>query len=250
MNRDATDLAGVRHEKFETLGSTNAEALARARAGERGPLWISAVRQTAGRGRRGNVWDSPAGNLYASLLLSDPSTPALAPQLSFVTGVALYDAVARFVEQKLPLSLKWPNDLLLNGQKIAGLLVEAESAQGFTVAIGIGVNCQRHPIGASYPTTDLRANGVDVEPPQLLQALAAAMTRRLEQWQRGKGFALIRTDWLDRAAGLGKLIKVRLPERQLDGIFNGIDDEGQLLLATSAGRTEIIRAGDVFAMGT
>jgi len=112
MNREATDLAGVRHVAYETLGSTNAEALARARAGERGALWISAQAQDAGRGRRGSSWTSAPGNLYATLLLADPSPPAQAPQLSFVAALALHDAVAECAPQVGPLlKVKWPNDL-------------------------------------------------------------------------------------------------------------------------------------------
>src|SRR4051794_17030380 len=115
MNREATGLAGVRHITYQTLGSTNAEALALARAGERGPLWISAASQSDGRGRRGNSWQSPPGNLYATLLLSEPSLPAVAPQLSFVAGLAVHDAVsAKAPELAAALALKWPNDLLLS----------------------------------------------------------------------------------------------------------------------------------------
>src|ERR1044071_4945010 len=111
MNREATDLAGVRHETYEMLGSTNAEALARARAGERGPLWISAAAQNAGRGRRGNAWVSPPGNLYATLLLTEPSDKSIAAQLAFVAGLALHDAVADCAPQFGPqLKVKWPND--------------------------------------------------------------------------------------------------------------------------------------------
>src|SRR5476651_2257276 len=123
MNREATDLAGVRHIAYETLGSTNAEALVRARAGERGLLWISAQTQSAGRGRRGNAWVSPAGNLYATLLLTEPSALETAPQLSFVAALALHDAIATCAPQLGPLlKVKWPNDLLLGGAKVAGIL--------------------------------------------------------------------------------------------------------------------------------
>src|SRR5207342_410468 len=113
MNREATGLAGVRHIVYETLGSTNADALALARAGERGPLWITAQSQNAGRGRRGSRWVSPPGNLYATLLLTKPSRPEQAPQLSFVAALALHDAVAACAPQLGPvLKVKWPNDLL------------------------------------------------------------------------------------------------------------------------------------------
>ena len=156
MNREATDLAGVRHMNYETLGSTNAEALALARAGERGPLWISARTQSAGRGRRGSHWVSPAGNLHATLLLSDPSPAALAPQLSFVAALAVHDAIAACAPQLGPdLKVKWPNDLLVEKAKVAGILIEGESEPTFAVAIGIGVNCVAHPDNADYPAADL-----------------------------------------------------------------------------------------------
>ena len=135
MNREATDLAGVRTITYETLGSTNAEALARARAGERGPLWITAATQSAGRGRRGSTWVSTPGNLFATLLLTEPSVPDIASQLSFVTALALHDAVAECAPQLGPLlKVKWPNDLLLGGAKLAGILIEAESVAGRAIA--------------------------------------------------------------------------------------------------------------------
>ncbi|MBI3702787.1 MAG: biotin--[acetyl-CoA-carboxylase] ligase [Rhizobiales bacterium] len=160
MNRDATDLAGVRHKSYETLGSTNAEALALARAGERGPLWVSALAQTAGRGRRNSTWASPPGNLYATLLVNEPSLTELAPQLSFVTALALHDAVVARAPQLGPLlAVKWPNDLLLGMAKVAGILIEGESGPTFSVAIGIGVNCAAHPRDTAFPATDLASAG-------------------------------------------------------------------------------------------
>ncbi len=249
MNREATDLAGVRHETYETLGSTNAEALARARAGERGALWISAKAQDAGRGRRGSAWTSSPGNLFATLLLSDPSPPPLAPQLSFVAALALHDAVAECAPQIGPLlKVKWPNDLLLGGAKLAGILIEGESEPSFAVVIGFGVNCVAHPPNTPYPATDLAAAGALVEPGRVLVALAEAMQRRLAQWARGDGFAGIRADWLKRAAGLGKDIRVRLPEREFSGRFEGLDDAGHLLVRGPAGLVTVT-AGEVFDLG-
>jgi BirA family biotin operon repressor/biotin-[acetyl-CoA-carboxylase] ligase len=247
MTRDATDLAGVRHEHFETLGSTNAEALARARSGERGPLWISAAAQTGGRGRRGKAWASPPGNLYATLLLTEPSPPALAPQLSFVAGLAVHDAVVACAPTLAP-KLKWPNDVLLDGRKLSGMLIEAESQPRFSVAIGIGVNCTSHPAGTDYGATDLQANSVAVAPQALLTGLAVAMDTRLAQWTAGAGFAGIRSDWLACAASLGESIMVRLPDRELTGVFEGIDADGCLLIATPDNITETVAAGDVFTM--
>src|SRR5262249_38025483 len=156
MNREATGLAGVRHLAHETLGSTNAEALALARAGERGPLWITSTSQSAGRGRRRHQWVSPPGNLYATLLLTQPSLPERAAQLSFVAALALHGAVATCAPKLSPaLKVKWPNDLLVGQAKVAGILIEGESEPLFSVAIGIGVNCVSHPSNTAYPATDL-----------------------------------------------------------------------------------------------
>lgn len=242
--------AGVRHIALETVGSTNAEALSRARNGERGPLWVTARSQAIGRGRRGNQWASPPGNLYATLLLSEPSPPELAPQLSFAGALAAHDAVAQCAPHIGPmLQLKWPNDVLVGKAKLAGLLIEGESEPVFSVAIGIGVNCASHPDNTIYPATDLASQGAIVQPATLFAALSAAMHRRLQQWQNGSGFAATRSDWLARAAGLGEPIRVRLPEKELSGRFEGLDDNGRLLLR-EADDVQVITAGEVFGFGS
>jgi len=249
MNREATDLAGVRHRPYDTLGSTNAEALALARAGERGPLWVTAQSQSAGRGRRGSAWVSPPGNLYASLLLSEPSPNPLAPQLSFVAALALHDALCDCAPRLGPLlKLKWPNDVLLGPDKLAGILIEGESEPVFAVVIGFGVNCASHPPGTAFPATDLLKAGAVVAPDALLGVLSTGILRRLSQWQSGAGFAGIRTDWLARAAGLGEDIRVRLPERELTGRFSGLDAAGRLLVE-QRGALTTVTAGEVFGLG-
>ncbi|HEY7230628.1 MAG TPA: biotin--[acetyl-CoA-carboxylase] ligase [Pseudolabrys sp.] len=249
MNREATDLAGVRHMNYETLGSTNAEALALARGGERGPLWISARTQSAGRGRRGSHWTSLAGNLHATLLLTEPSPAAQAPQLSFVAALATHDAITACAPQLGPeLKVKWPNDLLVKKAKVAGILIEGESQPAFAVAIGIGVNCAGHPDDTDYPAADLAGLGALVVPDNLLQELAAAMQKRLAQWRGRQGFAATRADWLKRAAGLGETLQVRLPERELSGRFQGLDDAGRLLL-DQVGKVTAVTAGEVFGFG-
>ena len=249
MHREATGLAGVRHETYEILGSTNAEALTRARAGERGPLWITALSQNAGRGRRGRAWVSPPGNLYASLLLSEPAPQPSAPQLSFVAALALHDALCDCAPRLGPMfKLKWPNDLLLGSDKLAGILIEGESEPVFTVVIGFGVNCVNHPPDTSFPAADLLLAGAVVAPEALFAALSAAMVARLAQWESGAGFAIIRADWLARAAGLGEDIRVRLPERELRGRFHGLDEAGRLQVEQPGGLATVT-AGDVFGLG-
>src|SRR5215813_12480691 len=144
--------AGVRLNAHELLGSTNAEALRLASQGERGPLWVTAARQSAGRGRRGRSWVSEPGNLFASLLLTEPAPPEHWPELSFVAALAIHDAIADLAPSVRPqLAVKWPNDLLLGEAKFAGILSEAEGAQ--TVVVGIGINCTSHPSVSDYPAT-------------------------------------------------------------------------------------------------
>jgi BirA family biotin operon repressor/biotin-[acetyl-CoA-carboxylase] ligase len=239
----AAATAGVRLAAYDEIGSTNAEALRCAREGDRGPLWIVAKRQKAGRGRHGRSWVSAPGNLYATLLLNDPGPPSRAPELAFVAAIATYDAVAELAPAVHPqLKLKWPNDLLCDGAKLGGILIEGE---GTAVAIGIGVNCRHHPADTMYPATDLAACGATVPPADLMAALSKAMMQRLEQWQGGSGFTAIRQAWLARAQEPGSAIRVRIGERELSGGYEGIDESGRLLLRSAAGALETISAGDV-----
>jgi BirA family biotin operon repressor/biotin-[acetyl-CoA-carboxylase] ligase len=243
---DESQPVGKRVVVLDLVDSTNAEALRRARARERGPLWIVAREQSAGRGRRGRAWTSPAGNLHATLLLTDPSPPALAPQLGFVAGLALCDAVAGAAPSLASrCALKWPNDLLCGGRKIAGILIEGEG-DPVAVAVGIGANCRHHPDAVEFPATDLAAEGAEVGADALFDDLAVAMEARLGQWNRGSGFAGVRAAWLERAVGVGEPVRVRLSGRETAGCFETIDDSGRLMLRTGAGDLEAISAGDVF----
>ena len=238
--------AGVHLVAFDEIGSTNAEALARARAGEQGSLWIVAARQSAGRGRHGRVWISEPGNLYATLLLTKPAPPARMPELAFVAGLAVYDAVAEAAPSlQSQLMLKWPNDLLCEGAKLAGLLVEGE---GSAVAVGFGINCNHHPAGTAYPATDLSAAGITVSPGGLMRVLSKAMLDRLAQWQRGANFAAIRTDWLAHAHAHGSAMNVRVGAREIFGRYEGIDETGRLLLRTGDDQFEAISAGEIFPL--
>ncbi len=240
--------AGFRLSAHDTLPSTNTEALALARRGETGPLWVTARQQTAGRGRRGNAWISTPGNLYATLLLCDPAAPENALQLSFVAALAVFDAiVGRAAPLREKLALKWPNDILCGGQKLAGILIESDNVEGrLAVAIGIGVNCMHHPVETAYPATDLATAGAAVAAEDLFGALSSAMARRLTLWHRGAGFQSIRADWLKRAAGMGGEMRVRLPNREFSGRAEALDERGRLLLRLADGTLQTITAGDVF----
>jgi BirA family biotin operon repressor/biotin-[acetyl-CoA-carboxylase] ligase len=243
----AVRAAGVRLAEYGAIGSTNAEALALARQGESGPVWLVADCQTAGRGRHGRTWVSEPGNLFATLLLSDPAPARHASELAFVTGIAVHDAVVEMAPCLRPrLMLKWPNDLLCDGAKLSGILIEGEGA---AVAIGVGINCRHHPIETAYPATDLTACGVTASPETLLYALSKTMFDCLHQWQRGAAFATIRRQWLARAHAPGSAISVRIGEGELAGRYEGIDAGGRLLVRTSGGILEAIAAGDVAVHG-
>jgi BirA family biotin operon repressor/biotin-[acetyl-CoA-carboxylase] ligase len=245
MQLDPTaEAAGARLITHDTIGSTNAEAMRLARGGEHGPLWVTAKSQTAGRGRRGRLWVSEQGNLYASLVLTAPAPPERFPELSFVAALALHDVIGgRIPGLAGRVVLKWPNDLLIDRNKFAGILVEGEGA---IVVIGIGVNCVHHPAGTEYPATDLAAAGVRATPESLFAPLTAAMNVRLVQWSRGAGFVSVRADWLARAAGVGKPIRVKAGDGELLGRFETIDESGRLVLRLDDGTMQTVTAGDVF----
>jgi BirA family transcriptional regulator, biotin operon repressor / biotin---[acetyl-CoA-carboxylase] ligase len=250
----AAAAAGFGLATHDTLPSTNTEALMLARNGQSGPIWVTAWQQTAGRGRRGSAWISTPGNLYATLLVSDPAPAESAPQLSFVAALAVHDAIvdrAKALREKL--ALKWPNDILCEGKKLAGILIESESIGArLAVAVGIGVNCMHHPVETAYPATDLATAGAAVAAvaavaaEDLFVALSGAMARRLAQWRRGLGFASIRADWLDRATGMDGEMRVRLPGRELFGRGEALDERGRLILRLADGTLQTITAGDVF----
>ncbi len=248
----AAAAAGLGLIECESLPSTNAEALQRARSGETRPLWIVAKEQTAGRGRRGNAWISQPGNLHATLLLTDPSAAEVAAQVSFVAAVAVHDAVSDCAPALGgTLALKWPNDLLCGDRKISGILIEAETVQRrLAVAVGIGVNCRHHPPHTSYPATDLFTAGADLSAETLFTALSGAMQRRLVEWGGGAGFSVVRAAWLERTCGLDGDLRVKLPDRELVGHCEGLDADGRLLLRLADGRCEAIAAGEVYSIGT
>jgi BirA family transcriptional regulator, biotin operon repressor / biotin---[acetyl-CoA-carboxylase] ligase len=232
--------------RYEELDSTNSEARRRAEAGESGPLWISAARQTAGRGRRGRVWNSGEGNLAATLLLRPEAPQSITGQLSFAAALAAADMVSRFAPGAA-IQVKWPNDVLAEGRKIAGLLLEGSSApQSTWLAIGIGVNLASFPDGTEFPATSLAQLGIaPPSPEEALTVLAARFAHWYDAWMKD-GFEIVRTAWLARASGLGTSIRARLANHQTrSGLFEGIDAGGALLL-NEQGHVRAIAAGEVF----
>ncbi|MFD2183057.1 biotin--[acetyl-CoA-carboxylase] ligase [Rhodoplanes azumiensis] len=238
----------IPHLALDEIDSTNAEALRRARDGEAGPLWITAARQSAGRGRRGRAWTSAPGNLFASLLLADPAPIPEASQISFVAALAVHDAVCAVAPSLASrLALKWPNDLLCGGKKLSGILVEGETRHGLVVVVGIGVNCAHHPDDTLYPTTDLAAEGEPASPQAVFVALAQAMRGRLAEWDASRGFASIRDAWLARGPAPGTPLLVRFGTTETEGRFETIDTHGNLLITGDEG-VQTIAAGDVFPL--
>lgn len=228
--------------------STNMDVLDLARADDPGRVWVVAEAQEGGRGRRGRVWTSELGNLYASALIVDPCEPRRLPDLPFVAAVAAADAVAEASGGRRVPGIKWPNDLLFGGRKFVGILLEAirTSAGHDAIAVGIGVNCRHAPFGTETPATSLLAEGIDVAPEVLFDALRESFAGRFSQWDGGRGFAAVRAAWIERAVGIGGPIRVRLVEGEDEGVFEGIDADGHLLLARADGSRRSISAGDVF----
>jgi len=247
------EAAGYRLLSLEATDSTNDDAARAAKEGDPGPLWVVSREQRAGRGRHGRNWSSPPGNLYASLLLLDPCEPALAPQLGFVAGLALHEALCAVTGLGAPrLALKWPNDLLLDGAKISGLLLEAHrvSAIGpLAIVIGFGVNVVHAPDGTPYAATSLQAVSPGLEREKVFSELAVSFDRCFSAWSKarrlGDPFSAVRRLWLERAAGLGGSVTLRLPGGERTGTFMGLDAHGRLELRTTSG-LELIDAGDLY----
>jgi BirA family transcriptional regulator, biotin operon repressor / biotin---[acetyl-CoA-carboxylase] ligase len=233
---------------LEEVDSTNEEARRRGRAGEPGPLWIAAARQTMGKGRRGRVWIAPPGNLSATLLIRPGRATAACAQLSFVAALAAADMLAQTLRGG-EIALKWPNDVLAGGQKIAGILLESETAADAPaawLAIGIGVNLKAFPDDTDLPATAVATLGATPPSPQdALLDLADGWAKWYEAWREG-GFAPVREAWLARAHGLGRRIRVRLAREEIAGVFRDIDDAGALVLGLPGGVTRTISAGEVF----
>src|ERR1700733_5125205 len=240
--------AGYRLESFDQIGSTNSEAMARARAGERGPMWFVTTEQTAGRGRRQRPWIAPKGNLASSILETVDVAPATAATLGFAAGLAL-EAALRGVAgpAAISLSLKWPNDVLAGQAKLSGILLEAETVPGgsLAVVVGMGTNIVAAPGGTPTPATSLAALGVETSAEELFVGLSDSWAEGRGIWDGGKGFGEIRRRWLALAAGLGQPVSVHTGQATVSGIFDTIDDTGCMILRTLTGDRVPISAGDV-----
>ena len=253
---------GYRLEAHESVGSTNAIALQRAREGDPGTLWVVAKRQERGRGRRGRAWATPTGNLAATLMVVGDLELRLAATLGFVAGLTLADALDAVVPDKKisvgvdggsglgrgsRFELKWPNDVLANGAKLAGILLETILLDDdrHALAIGIGVNVVAYPEDVPYPATSLKALGAGCDAERLFLALSDAWSVRMRLWDEGRGLARIRQSWLEHAAGLGSQVAVRIDGEVVRGVFETIDEDCRFVIRNRAGETLRIAAGDV-----
>ena len=249
--------AGYRLAAFDRIGSTNAEAMSRARDGERGPIWFVTPEQTAGRGRRQRAWIAPRGNLASSVLEVMDVSPSVAATLGFAAGLSLESAlqklsieanVRRARAEPLKFALKWPNDVLADRQKLAGILLEAEAVAGnrLAIVVGIGTNVVAAPEGTPTPATSLSALGVHVGAEELFAALSDAWVEFTGVWDNGRGFAEIRGLWLERAFGLGERVAIQTGTVTVEGTFDTIDETGCLIVRAPDGKRTAIAAGEVY----
>jgi BirA family biotin operon repressor/biotin-[acetyl-CoA-carboxylase] ligase len=252
---------GFRLEAHDKVDSTNALALERARNGDSGRLWIVSKQQESGRGRRGRAWATPLGNLAATLLLVTTGDLRIAATLGFVAGLALGDALDAVVPNgrvaiapdggsgsgRDRFELKWPNDVLAGGAKLAGILLESSLLeQGrCAIAVGIGVNVVAHPGDVPYPATSLRALGATCDAETLFLALSDAWSENARLWNEGRGLGEIRRRWLSRAAGLGSEVAVRVDGNVVRGVFETIDEDCRFVIRDDRGDMVKIAAGDV-----
>ena len=236
---------------LDQTDSTNADARRRADAGETGPLWIVARRQSDGRGRRGRAWDSDAGNLFATLLTTTRKSPAEAAQVTFIAALAVADLLDSWAPASV-VTIKWPNDVMLAGEKAAGVLVEsgAHPAGGLWLAVGIGVNLIHAPEGTERPATALAHHlRGDVTAPPAVEAAAARLAEAFDVWitrWETLGFEPILDAWRARTAGLQGPAVARLGRETVEGVAEGVAADGALKLRLADGSLRLISAGDVF----
>ena len=204
-------------------------------------LWLRAERQSAGKGRQGRAWQSPPGNLYASTLVRVRAGEPSPATLALVAAVALDETVRVFGVQP---TIKWPNDLLVGGAKLSGILLERV---GNAVILGFGVNLAHHPDDLDRPATSIAAHASAPDPQLFAETLAESFARWVARWR--DGIAPVRERWLARAHPVGTALTARLADGSaIDGLFAGLDADGALLLRLADGATRVIHAGDVFLL--
>lgn len=236
---------------LDEIDSTNAEARRRAEAGETTAQWIVARRQSLGRGRRGREWASDTGNLFATLLVRTSKGPAEAAQVTFVTALAVADLLDAFAAPGT-VTIKWPNDLMIQGQKAAGILIESgtHASGGLWLAVGVGVNLAHAPQGTERPATSLATHlRSDVAYPPAVDAAATVLAGAFAVWQarwETLGFQPILDAWTERTKGLDGPCIARLGHETVSGVADGVAPDGALRLRTADGRLRLISAGDVF----
>lgn len=236
---------------LDEIDSTNAEARRRAESGDASSQWIVARRQSAGRGRRGREWNSDAGNLFATLLTVTRKPAAEAAQVTFVAALAVADLLEAFATSGV-VSIKWPNDVMLDGTKACGILVEsgAHASDALWLAIGIGVNLAHAPEGMEHLATSLAAHlRPDIAYPPSVEAAAEVLAEAFGMWtERWEtlGFQPVLDAWIARARGLDGPCVARLGHETVEGTAEGVAPDGALRLRTSDGALRLISAGDVF----
>jgi BirA family biotin operon repressor/biotin-[acetyl-CoA-carboxylase] ligase len=241
--------AGLRRLALGEVTSTNSIALEAARSGDPGPLWVTAERQSAGRGRRGRSWASERGNLYASLLTIDPAPLEHLSKLPLVASLGIRDGLARLLLERSAVAVKWPNDVLIGGAKAVGILLESERLPDgrMAVVIGCGVNVSLIPDEAPYPVTSLAREGApDLALDTVFGAVAGGLADALSRFDRGRGFDAVRREWLGVAVGVGADCRVAMADRTLTGRFEALDEDGRLILLRDDATRTAISAGDLF----
>jgi BirA family biotin operon repressor/biotin-[acetyl-CoA-carboxylase] ligase len=249
--------AGYRLVAFDQVGSTNTEAVAHARGGDRGSIWFVTTEQTAGKGRRQRAWIAPRGNLASSVLEVIDVAPATAATLGFAAGLSIASALRqvsieanmrRAGSDPLKFLLKWPNDVLVEKQKLVGISLEAEAIAGnrLAIVVGIGTNVVAAPEGTPTPAVSLAALGVHVSAEELFSALSDTWVEFRGIWDNGRGFGEIRRLWLERAAGLGEPVAIQTGNATVKGTFDTIDEAGCLIVRTVDGKHLPIAAGEVY----
>jgi len=243
---DLTPASDPKITVYETLDSTNEEAKRQALAGVTGPCWIVARTQSAGRGRRGRAWTSESGNLFATGLYRLDTDAARAAQLSFAAALAVGDVCASVIDPDR-VTLKWPNDVLVGGRKVCGILLESgqHSQGGLWLAVGVGINLMHHPDTPERPATDLAAEGALLSVEEAAHRLARRFDVWLSKWAES-GFAPLREAWLSRVHGLGERCVARLDDETVEGVFADLAPDGSLRLDLKDGGRRLISAGDVF----